>query len=202
MGAVAAAVALWAMLGGGMDDWLRNRNPAPGSPSGAAYWALLPELLAWAALFAAVAATLTRLGATPGPVAKPESRKENAWLALLLTCAVGAGVTMLLMGPRLAWTLRGQVYFAVGVGFWGGAVVAFRTTRCANALAYWPAPFIVAALGLAWAALRPGLGGEYASINVIPAWGLARPLPAEFASVGVLGALLGLRSATRKRPGD
>ena len=55
----------------------------------------------------------------------------------------------------------------------------------------------VGLIGVVVAALKPGLGPGYEQINIIPAWGLVRPLPVEMVAVGCVAILLTLRTAQR-----
>jgi hypothetical protein len=59
-------------------------------------------------------------------------------------------------------------------------------------------PLAVGLAGVLLASARPVLPPPFELINTIPPWwGLARPLPAEAASVGVLGVLHGLVTLRR-----
>ena len=104
---------------------------------------------------------------------------------------------LILSGPRVGHTYRGQVYFAVALAFVIAVLVARRVTGARGIIWYLPGPLVVGIVGVLLAAVRPGLGAGYESINIIPAWGLVRPLPIEMVSVGVAAILLTLRAATR-----
>ena len=110
---------------------------------------------------------------------------------------IAAVLVLILVGPRVGHTYRGQVYFAVAVGFIVAVLVARRVTGVRGIIWYLPGPLLVGLLGVLLAAWRPGLGAGYEHINVIPAWGLVRPLPVEMVGVGLVAILLTLRAATR-----
>lgn len=208
-------VALWSWPAGTMDDWLKLANPAPGAPSGAAYAALLPEYVLWVlVMLAAVQACRLAGGAATGSfegasaagrAAGDASPAWPGWTALVLTAALSGALVLILSGPRTDATYRGQVYFALALGFYGGGWAASRLTHVKAPRWYLPAPFLVGVFGLLWAMSQPALPGRYAEINIIPANGLARALPIETVSVGALALLLLLRGLTHKpaqRTGD
>lgn len=217
---VGLALAVWVgesgRQGGTMDDWLIWRHESPGPPTSGPYWLLLPD---YAFLFAAlvgaggIAAALTRAGqpqpgsprvglwraafgaAPDGPVAD-----RSAPLTFLVTCAVAAAAIYLLSGPSVGATYRGQVYFSVLLGFYAAVFVARHLAKTRALLWLWPAPFVVGVIGLVVAAMWPDLAlpTKYAHINTIPAWGLARALPIEMVSLGLVGTLWALRGDTAR----
>ncbi|MBW7905001.1 MAG: hypothetical protein LC135_06875 [Phycisphaerae bacterium] len=201
-------VALWIWPAGTMDDWLKLANPAPGAPSGAAYAALLPDYLLWAlVVIAAVqsgrlaggAATGSSTGASAaGRTAADGAPAWPGWTALVLTAALSGALVLILSGPRTDATYRGQVYFALALGFYGGGWAASRLTNVRAPLWYLPAPFLVGVFGSLWALYQPALPGRYAEINIIPANGLVRALPSEIVSVGSLALMVLLRGLVRK----
>jgi hypothetical protein len=191
---VGFALALWAYHGGTMDEWLKMKNPIPGPPSGSAYAPLLAEYLYWAVVVAAVYALTGRRGPT---ASKSSTNLRDGITALIVTVAVAAVLILILSGPRIGHTYRGQVYFAVAVAFILGVMAARRLTGTRRLLWYLPAPLIVGIIGVLLATSRPGLGPAYANINVIPAWALVRPLPIEMVGVGLVAILLTLRTADR-----
>ena len=205
---VGLALALWAFHGGTMDDWLKMRNTTAGPPSGAAYVPLLAEYVYWAVVLAAVfmltgwrRRAADSAGSARQQRSKPPDRAttelRDGITALIVTAAIAAVLMLILTGPRVGHTYRGQVYFAVVVAFVLGGLVARRVTGTHRFIWYLPAPLIVGVIGMWVAALRPGLGEAYANINVIPAWGLARPLPIEMVGVGLVAIILTLRTANR-----
>ena len=193
---------LWSALGGTMDDWLKQADPQPGPPTGQAYTALLADYL----LLAIVIVAATLLAATMRG-RMPQTLKQllqppgdggalgKGVAALLVTCAVAAIGMMLLTGPRLGETYRQQVLFAVAISFYAGVMIARMTTHAEHLLWYWVAPFVVGVGGLLWAAWKPGLGGAYANIDIIPAWGVVRALPIEMVGMGLIGVVWALRSS-------
>lgn len=216
---VGLALALWAAEGGRrgvtMDDWLIRCNVNPGAPTGTPYWGLLADyvyLLVAVAGANVIAAWFHGSGEPPAVGgllrrafalgASPDERRRR--LAALVATVVVAGVaTLILMGPPLAATYRGQVYFAVGIGLFAGVFVARRVMKASELTWFWLAPFLLGIVGLLVAGLRPYLmlPPEYQHINVIPAWGLARALPVEMVGVGLVGAFWMLRGPPEAAPG-
>ena len=204
---VGLGLALWAFHGGTMDDWLKMRNTVAGAPSGATYIPLLAEYGYWAVAVAVAYMLTGRRRSVAGAGLLPEQRGKSApaapiqlrdgITALVVTAAVAAILMLFLTGPRVGHTYRGQVYFAVAVAFIVGVVVARRVAGTRGFIWYLPAPLVVGVIGVCVAAARPGLGAGYANINVIPAWGLVRPLPIEMMGVGLVAIILTLRTANR-----
>ena len=120
---------------------------------------------------------------------------------MLITIVVAGVLLFFLTGPALATTLRGQVYFAVGVAFLAAVYVARHLTKVEDSAWYWPAPVLVGVLGVLVAGLNPALmlPDAYQHLNTIPAWGLARALPIEMVGLGLVGTLWMLPPAA---PGD
>jgi hypothetical protein len=201
-------LALWAFHGGTMDDWLKLRNTTAGPPEGAAYVPLVAEYVYWAVVVAAVFLLTSWQGRSADDAERPqrESKKptratttalRDGIIALIVTTAAAAILMLILTGPRVGHTYRGQVYFAVAVAFVLGTLAARRVTGTRSFVWYLPAPLIVGVIGIWVAAVRPALGPAYTYINVVPAWGLARPLPIEMVSVGLVAIILTLRAANR-----
>jgi hypothetical protein len=207
--ALGLALALWAAesgrRGGTIDSWLILRNDAQGAPTGGPYWRLLADYVYLLLGIAGAYAICRRLGHSTSPTpsdagasgaGQPTPSKHASAmkarpgpLATLVATVVAAIVVFFLMGPNLAETRRGQVYFAVLVGSLVGTLAADRLTQVRDPLWYWPVPFIVGLIGLLAAGFCPALmlPSEYKHINLIPAWGLARALPVEMIGVGLLG---------------
>ena len=206
---VMLAVALWAWPGGTMDNWLMIHNPTIGPPSSAAYWLLLVEYVFWAvAIAVAVAVSAWWSGRTDGDeersgwrgVLQLDSTRaalREGITALVVTVLVAGVLVLFLTGPRYGHTYRGQVYFAVAVGFVVAVIAAQRVSSARGLLWYLPAPLLVGVIGAVVAAVKPGLGVDYENINIIPAWGLVRPLPVQMVSVGLVAVLLTLRTTKR-----
>lgn len=123
---------------------------------------------------------------------------RGAWrdglLALLTTSAVGAAGLILLSGPLVGRTLRGQVYFAILVGFVLGVIAARQYFRRAAPGWFWAAPLLTGAAGVLYSVAFPAklLGDEYGLLNTLPAIGLVRPLPVELLGVGLVAVGWGL----------
>jgi len=210
---VGLALALWGAeggrAGGTMDEWLVLRNETPGAPTSGPYWLLLVDyaclLIAVAGAYAiAVLRSRGGEGIAAGDALRRafgqgmDARKGVA--ALVVTTVVAGVVVFILTGPTAAATLRGQVYFAVLVGFFAGSFAAGRLVGASGALWYWPAPFLLGIIGLIVAGIDPALLlSDAYTRDTIPAWGLTRALPIEMIGVGLVGALWLLR-ATPARP--
>jgi len=207
---VGLALALWAAeggrRGGTMDDWLIQRNHLVGPPAGAPYWRLLPDyvylLLAvmggvtTSAMFSASERIPWRVQLWRTLGLNNPTRKDGRGLAALLATTVVAGIAAVtLMGPTVAATYRGQVYFAVGIGLFAGVFVAQRLVKTDLLPWAWLAPFLLGIVGVLFAALRPQLTlpPAYQQLDTIPAWALVRPLPIEMVGIGLVGALWVLR---------
>ena len=220
--------------GGTMDAWLILRHPDPGPPSGAPYWLLLTDYV-WLLLGVGGAYCIGRRIArqrdracpqeppAPGtsavrnpasPVVRSSTSHElsapsrrDGLMGLLLTTLIAGASALVLTGAPLAHTRRGQVYFALLVGFLAAVFVTSRVVRSSTSHLpgtptpawCWPAPFLLGVIGLVVAGVSPGLmlRPGYERLDTIPAWALARPLPVEMIGVGLVGVLwlLGPRGA-------
>lgn len=216
---VALGLAVWPIGGGTMGDWLllRARQGVVGPPTAAPYWPLILEYL-FLAIVMAGAAAVSRMAGAPGqpgntgetPVPRmPRARlraalgvdpaERGAGVMALLATTLFAGLLMLLLtGPVIGATLRGQVYFAVAASMALAVFAAHRLFGARHSIWYWPAPLLVGLLGAVIAALKPGLllPLEYNQLNSIPAWGLVRPLPMEMVGVGITACLWTVRAVT------
>lgn len=196
---VCVGVALWAAFGGTMDDWLIRYFHAPRGAAAGAYLLVLVEYVVVIVAFVAVLAGVVWAIGAGGPQGAswrdrvaahwpPLERNEKAAsgpLTALLVSFVAALAILVLMGPRVAHTYKGQVYFAVFVGFAVGTYAARSVLGRAAPLWYALAPVILGVVGMLIAVMNPRLPGEFSQLNVIPPNGLARPLPLEIISVGV-----------------
>ncbi len=204
---VGLALAGWSWTGGTMDDWLIRVNPVVGPGSARAYWPLLPEHLYWAVVLTAVLLVGTwwqgRRTDTPGGwrgrlgLGRHSAGFRDEITALLINLVVAGTLMFILTGPRIGHTYRGQVYFAVAVAFALGTIVGGKISGVRGLVWYLAGPVLLGVGGVALAAARPVLPGVYDHINVIPAWGLVRPLPIELAGVGAFAIVLSLRAAAR-----
>lgn len=199
--ALCVALAVWNLPRGTIDDWLLLHNVVVGPATAGPYLRLFPDYVFLGLLFAAAACAAGVLReiapVTPNSGASSAVRPgdRQGWLALLTTAALAAALLTVLNGPFAGATLRGQVYFAALVSFYAAVFAAQRLLGAQRSLWYWPAPLLVGLGGLAWAAMRPGVGGVYAHLNNIPASGLVRAMPVEMMAVGLAGVLLALRGA-------
>jgi hypothetical protein len=192
------ALLLWAAAGGRaggtMDTWLILRHPLPGPPTGGPYWLLLVDYV-YLLLGIGGACALAQQLDRARPAAEfppPQARAGRPKVLALLTSIIVAGIaTVVLAGRPLGQTLRGQVYFAVGVGLLFGVWVAVHLTQVRTSLWYAPAPFILGIVGLVVAGSNPALmlPLEYRNLDILPAWGLSRALPIEMIGAGLVGAL-------------
>ncbi|MEW6200191.1 MAG: hypothetical protein AB1601_16185 [Planctomycetota bacterium] len=214
---IGVALALWTAehgrLGGTMDDWLIFRNEVPGPPRGAPYWGLLLDYL-YLAVAIAGAHTIFGWVAARQTGHEPRAALRRAWgvgrparewrqglMALAATTVVGGAAILLLMGPTSGWTLRGQVYFAVALGFFAGVFVANRLVPVRDALWFWPAPLVLGVIGVVAAGLWPALMlPPDCQLDTLPAWALARPLPIEMVGVGLAGGFWTLRPRAAHAP--
>lgn len=200
-------VALWlferGQAGGTMQSWLIAQNEVPGPPQGGPYALLLVDYL-WLAgvlLAGAVVASRLSLAAAGGPSGStaPAPAPAQGASALLVATVVGAVVASILFGPALNATLRLQVYFAVAVGLGMGVVVAAQLLRVRDIRWYLGAPIALGVVGLGVAAAYPsyGLPPAYRELDTLPAWSLAKPLPIEMVSVG----LIAIGTMLKPKPG-
>ncbi len=206
--ALGLGTAIWAWAGadtGTMDDWLRSHHPQPTNPTGQPYWLLVGDylLLLLGVVGSLLLARLVggRQAPLPQAAALSETRSERLLgtrlasrdlgegvVALLVTAGAAGVLMFFLHGYATGQTLRGQVYFAVAVGFIGGVYAARRVARSEGLLWFALAPLLVGLLGVVVAGIKPGLiiPARYQHLDTIPAWGLARPLPIEMVSVGLV----------------
>lgn len=207
--AVCIGLAVWTAPGGTMDHWLTLELPSPTQSPASAYWPLFIEyvflilcmagvliLSEFAALRTGVSDAAQRVASLRGALGLSSIRTElrQGVLALALTAGIGAVGMLFLPGPRIAATHRGQIYFAIAVGFFAATVVAARTAKVRHLVWYLPAPFIVGVIGVLVAGLGLRLPGSYSHLNNIPVFGLVRALPVEMMAVGCAAILWAMRS--------
>lgn len=115
--------------------------------------------------------------------------------ALLITSLAGGLAVLIFAGPTLGETYRLQVYFAAGLGLFAGVFVAQQLGVTLREAGWFvAAPFLIGVVGALGAALRPGLMLPAAyPLDIIPAWGLVRPLPIEMVAAGIVGSVWLLR---------
>lgn len=83
-----------------------------------------------------------------------------------------------------------QVMMAVGVGSWAGSAITHSIYATGPRSAYWAPPLVVGLLGYLMAALFLPRGVETANFQGVFV-GLIWPLPLDWASAGVVGAVVG-----------
>lgn len=216
--AVCVGVAVWAAFGGTMDDWLIQHHPVPhGAGAGAYLLVLLEYAVVIPAFGAGLAGAALAVGSggppgenwitrllSPWPPLERDEKAASGIMTTLVVSFIASLVILVLMGPRVAHTYKGQVYFAVFVGFAVGTYAARSVLGRAAPLWYALAPAVVGIVGMVVAAMNPRLPGEFSQLNAIPPSGLARPLPVEMISVGVLAVgwmMRNLRSSASGRTG-
>lgn len=194
----------WAAQGGTVDSWLRQTLTRPDESGTRAYVQLILDyiylLLCVGGIFAAngVVGGAARV-ATLAELKRALGEWKQGIPALAVTSAIGALAILVLTGPRVAQTHRGQVYFAVGVGFALAVLAATKLMPPRHAMWYLMAPFVVGLVGLAWAIVDPSLPGAYRRLNNLPAQGLVRALPIEMVAVGCAGVLFTIRRLSSAR---
>ncbi len=188
-------------------------------------WTILPAVsLTACAITEAMANLSGPAGERAGAAAKPDGDGLlSRWLARaarrtgaaatwhtevrhgLLTTAVTAVVAMVIIrltsghtdGPVHA----GQVCFAIGVGFWLGALVAGQFSHPALGIWVCLAVPVVALIGHGFAGLRPDLSGPmgrlYNEVVIIAPNALAKGLPINYLTFGPAAAILGVWTAQR-----
>lgn len=217
---IGLALALWAyqggMRGGTMDSWLILQNVEPGPPAGGAYWPLLADYL-YLLLAIGGACLITWLPAgwnRPQPAIPPRdsaprpkgtrTAQTDGLIALGTTVIVAAVAISILSGPAAADTWRGQVYFAVGVGFFAGVWAASKAVARLDIRWIVPAPLLLGLMGIVVAGVSPALAlpAGHDQLDMIPAWALARPLPVEMVGVGLVALLAFLPTSENEREID
>lgn len=201
-------VAVWGLLGGTMDDWLSRFHRVPVGASRGPYSALLIEYAFEIVGFAAaLGGAMLAIGDAGPPGASWRERLTAYWpplqrgeksadgvLTVVVVCAIAALAMLVFMGPRVAHTHKGQVYFSVFAGFAVGTYAALRTLGRAAPIWYALAPVVLGVVGMFVATLSPELPGAFSNLNVIPPSALARPLPVEIISVGIVAVSWMLRT--------
>ncbi|MBL8880419.1 MAG: hypothetical protein JNG88_15000 [Phycisphaerales bacterium] len=207
-------VAAWALLGGTMDDWLARFHRSATGASRAPYSALMLEYAVQIAAFAAgLFGIVIAIGSVgpPGTTWRervtahwpPLDRNEKAAsgvLTVFVICAVAALAMLVFMGPRVAHTHQGQVYFSIFAGFAIGTYAARSTLGRAAPIWYALPPVVLGIVGVILATMNPALPQPFAQINIIPPSALSRPLPIEIITVGIVAASWMLRNLQHAAP--
>ncbi len=199
--ALGTVLALWAAEGGReggtIDSWLILQNETPGPPTSGPYWVLLGDYLLLAATLVGVVLIYGKLGRTNAQPARAGSEMKMDGIGATVICALVAAVAIIfLTGPAAGTTLRGQVYFAVGVGTAAGVFVAQRLFPVQQVIWYAIVPLLIGIVGVVVAALNPAImiPEAYRLRDTIPAWGLVRALPIEMVGVGLVAVGLMFKS--------
>lgn len=203
---VGLGLLFFSMPAGSMQDWLMLAHSGAAPPTGAAYVALLADyaalllipLLAFAVFHERQAdvGVGAALAAAMG-LTRSQVERNKGYLALLCCVAVATILLVLLSGPRTEHVRGGQVYFSVALAMVGGIYAAHQLTGVGDFCFYWPAPFLVGVVGVAFAAIWPALPAPYAHLNNIPAWGPARALPIEMIGMGLFAVHWTVRNIAR-----
>ncbi len=135
-----------------------------------------------------------------GAAAHWKTEFRHGPLALVVTGVVAMVVIRMAVGRSTGPVNPGQVCFAIGVGFWLGALAAGQFAR--PALSVWAclAVPVVALIGFVAAAANPELSGALGWANeivIIAPNALAKGLPVNYLAVGPAAALLGVWTGQR-----
>lgn len=210
--ATACGLAMMSLRGGTMTEVLMYHG-ATESARRTLATRFAAESLLWFAVIAAswlvgiVVRKWLDKDAGDSPAVKPPGRWEllrEAFLHVrdgilgLVVCAAVAWVFIASTIARtpFAATEQGQVFFAVGVGFFLGAAVAQAIWVRSGVCWYAIGILLVAVLGYAWGFAQPVIGGGdrnqyYAKLATTPPNALFRALPIDYAGIGVVGIVLG-----------
>jgi hypothetical protein len=147
------------------------------------YLRLLAELLIFAAMLGAIWWLLRKMS---GVSASAESSVMND-LTATVAQAVTTGIVLLILCQTEA---KNQCLASVGIASVIGSAVAFKYAPTRNSFWYWIGPILVGAVGYILAA-----AGQDTNLTIGMPLGtfaaLARPLPIDYAGIGVAGAIVG-----------
>jgi hypothetical protein len=115
-------------------------------------------------------------------------------------CAVVAALVISQVAGRspVSPIEKGQIYFAVGLAFYLGTLVASYVVYAVRPVYFLGAVWAVATAAYCWAWRHPFADlaqTPYEGFQDVVPMALARPLPVEYLSLGTIGALLGCWSA-------
>jgi hypothetical protein len=212
--AVAVGWAILAWSSGTMEYMLVYQGGEAASTRSAMFGKLAVETLFWAAL--AVEALFLEawvkgwVHARQAPKAEGQPRQKactESGPGRVRRGVIGAGlasfiamvfISQVAARSPVAEISRGQVYFAVGVGFFLGVLVGFYFSYGAPAVYLVGGVCLAALLSYLWAVIDPQLSsssGAYRNLLCVPPSVLVRPLPVEYVALGVIGSLTGSWSA-------
>jgi len=143
---------------------------------------------------------LERAAARTGTSPDWRTELRHGLLAWVVTVAVATVLIRMTSGRPEGLIRSGQVCFAIGLGFWLGALAANQFCRPALSLWYCLAVPVVALTGHLGAWADPDLPAHlarYADIVTIVPKGLARGLPIDYLTVGPAAAILGIWTSHR-----
>lgn len=206
----------WASLnwkGGTLEYLLLYESGAEGDGRRALFGILAAETVYWCAL-AGAALLIERVvrrwlwrssevGPAGGSAALLEPGSVGGLRPRILTAtataAVGAVVVWQFVTPSsVAEIHKGQVYFSILAGFYLGALVGLYFSYRVSPLLFIFSVGLVGVLSFGWAALHPFLEPAeeaYRGLMSAPPFALSRPLPVEYVSLGIIGAVLASWSA-------
>ncbi|MBN1346619.1 MAG: hypothetical protein JXQ73_28270 [Phycisphaerae bacterium] len=127
---------------------------------------------------------------------------KHGLVTTVVTTVVAMVVIHVASGREVAPVNHVQVIFAIGVGFWLGAIAAGQFSRPALGVWVCLAVPIVALIGDVGGWLRPNLPAElaaYREIAIIPPNAWSKGLPIDYLSIGPAAAILGMWTSQRLR---
>jgi hypothetical protein len=154
------------------------------------YVRLIFELLIFAAFFVGIWWVLCRAHGKP-PMGPPETKLLGN-LTATLSQAVTTGVVLMILCQSEA---KNQCLASVGIASLVGTLLAYKYSPAEPSIWFWMGPLLTGVIGYALAAM-----GQDSNLNIGLPTGtvaaLARPLPLDYASVGIAGAILGYWMST------
>ncbi|MEE8169450.1 MAG: hypothetical protein V3T70_02785 [Phycisphaerae bacterium] len=128
----------------------------------------------------------------PGGANERAEGPAKGMLSAGLSALIAFALILFLSGGSRDEVLKGQIYFAVGIGFLVSSMTAqfaFRSRHVAWTLA--AVAFVGVAAYLTGSPGEGGAAGGFGAMRSLPQLA-ARPLPVEYASMGVFGSLTGI----------
>ena len=197
--AIGVGLAALGLRGAQLDRLILYRNTLlPGSVANGGIsfptWELVAECWLWLALIAVgfVVGRWVESWSSPGRPSPPADQSSDVRQGLgtiAVTALVAWAVLAYSVGSDADRILKGQVYFAIGISFLVGGMVAHAVLRTTSRM--WGLVAIPLVVSVAYLLGRPEDAtlavshGAYVSLKP-----LAQPLPLEFAALGSVGILL------------